>query len=134
MFNDFSRQMESPHFYFGKKRLPNTLMPMVKIGDCERMCREQNVSLCRTTLKMQLPGENRGRRRRRKPMGCRVAASLEQLQSDGQPELVVLLWWNFTATKYQKHPAQEYLLYCSSPHLYLPLWQGLRKAMDRKYG
>jgi GDSL/SGNH-like Acyl-Esterase family found in Pmr5 and Cas1p len=50
-----------------------------------------------------------------------------------KPELVILPWWNFTAQLHMMHPAMECTHYCYSPFLYLPLWKGLRLAMDLKY-
>jgi hypothetical protein len=55
------------------------------------------------------------------------------ITSDEQPELVVLPWWNFTAQHFEMHPPEECSHYCSSPFLYLPLWKGLRNAMDRRF-
>jgi hypothetical protein len=49
------------------------------------------------------------------------------------PELVILPWWNFTAQLHMMHPATECTHYCYSPFLYVPLWKGLRLAMDRRY-
>lgn len=60
--------------------------------------------------------------------------SAESLLNDDAttPTLVVLPWWDFTARHHEMHPFQECSHYCSSPFLYLPLWRGLRLAMDRK--
>ena len=48
-------------------------------------------------------------------------------------EVAILPFYNFTAPHYDLHP-HECTHYCSTPFLWMPLWRGLRLALDRKYG
>jgi hypothetical protein len=55
------------------------------------------------------------------------------------PKVVVAPWFNFTGQHYQMHPfnplssKQDCTHYCASPILYLPVWRGLRIAMDSEF-
>lgn len=68
--------------------------------------------------------------------GYRLVSALDLPAYDDDsavPELVVLPWWNFTARHFEMHPTEECSHYCSSPFLYLPLWRGLRVAVDHRF-
>ncbi|CAB9501864.1 expressed unknown protein [Seminavis robusta] len=56
----------------------------------------------------------------------------------GQPELVILPYFNFTSQHPMMHPRLEdrddCTHYCSSPFVYYPLWRSLRYTLDRHFG
>jgi hypothetical protein len=55
------------------------------------------------------------------------------------PRVVVAPWFHFTGQHYQLHPynqrspKQDCTHFCGSPFLYLPVWRGLRIAMDSEF-
>ena len=53
-------------------------------------------------------------------------------------EVVVLPYFNFTSQHHELHPrdkegSDDCTHYCSSPHVYYPLWRSLRLAMERRF-
>jgi hypothetical protein len=50
----------------------------------------------------------------------------------GQRELVILPFFNLTASLHYFHP-DECSHYCSTPYLWMPIWRSLRLAMDRQW-
>jgi hypothetical protein len=60
-------------------------------------------------------------------------------KNSSTPRVVVAPWFNFTGQHHQMHPfnplhpSQDCTHYCASPSLYLPVWRGLRIAMDSEF-
>jgi hypothetical protein len=60
-------------------------------------------------------------------------------KNSSTPRVVVAPWFNFTGQHHQMHPfkkatsKQDCTHYCASPFLYLPVWRGLRIAMDSEF-
>jgi hypothetical protein len=50
-----------------------------------------------------------------------------------QQEIVIVPFLNFTRGLYDLHP-KECTHYCSTPHIWYPLWRSLRLSMDWKFG
>ena len=50
-----------------------------------------------------------------------------------QRNLVIVPFLNFTRELYDLHPG-ECTHYCSTPHIWYPLWRSLRLSMDWKFG
>jgi hypothetical protein len=53
--------------------------------------------------------------------------------SDKDDEVALLPFTEFTSELHDLHPG-ECTHYCSTPHLWNPLWRSLRLAMDRRFG
>jgi hypothetical protein len=68
-----------------------------------------------------------------------VAGSDLPPKNKSTPKVVVAPWFNFTSQHYRLHPLeplsskQDCTHYCASPFLYLPVWRGLRIAMDSEF-
>jgi hypothetical protein len=68
-----------------------------------------------------------------------VAGSDMPPKDKSTPKVVVAPWFKFTGQYYRMHPfdpnsaRQDCTHYCSSPFLYLPVWRGLRLAMDSEF-
>jgi hypothetical protein len=60
--------------------------------------------------------------------------SLSLLPRTIDNEVVVVPFANFSAELYDLHPKNECTHYCSTPHLWFPLWRSLRFAMSRRFG
>lgn len=57
----------------------------------------------------------------------------EIIDTHGQQEMVILPFLNFTRGLYDLHPT-ECSHYCSTLHVWCPLWRSLRLSMDWKFG